>query len=69
MNAPSFVVFSATCYHEAKYCLKCMTVALLVGALRYRSEGRGFRFPMLSLEFLINIIFLATLWPWGRLSL
>jgi hypothetical protein len=27
------------------------------------------RFPMVSLEFLIGIILLSALWPWGRLSL
>ena len=37
-----------------------MAVAQLVEALRYKSEGRGF---------FIDIILLAALWPWGRLSL
>ena len=27
------------------------------------------RFPMMSLEFFINIILLAALWPWSRLNL
>jgi len=27
------------------------------------------RFPMVSLEFFIDIVFLAALWPWGWLSL
>jgi hypothetical protein len=27
------------------------------------------RFPMVSLEFFIDIIVLVALWPWGRLSL
>ena len=40
------------------------TIAQLVEALRYKSEGRGFD-SYLSLEFLIDIIFPAALWPWG----
>ena len=36
-------------------------MAQLVEALRYKPEGRGFDF---ELEFVIDIIFLAALWPW-----
>jgi hypothetical protein len=36
-------------------------VAQLVEALRYKSEGRGVRFPMVSLEFSIDIILLTAL--------
>ena len=38
-------------------------VAQLVEALRYKSEGRGFD-SRVSLEFFIDIILLAALWPW-----
>jgi hypothetical protein len=41
----------------------------VVEALRYKSEGHGFRFPIMSLEFFIDIILPAVLWPWGRLTL
>ena len=44
-------------------------VTQLVEALRYKPEGRGFDSPMVSLEFFIDIILLAALWPWGRLRL
>jgi len=35
----------------------------LVEALRYKPEGRGFNSPMVSLEFFIDIILPAALWP------
>jgi hypothetical protein len=41
-------------------------VAQLVDALRYKPEGR---FPMVSLEFFIDIILQVTLWLWRLLSL
>jgi hypothetical protein len=40
-------------------------VAQLVEALRYKPEGRAFRFPMVSLEFFMDVIIPAALWPWG----
>ena len=42
-------------------CIFEYAVAQLVEALRYKPEGRGVRFPMVSLEFFIDIILPAAL--------
>ena len=43
-------------------------VAQLVEALRYKPKGRRFD-SRWSVEFFIDVILPAALWPWGRLSL
>ena len=40
-------------------------VALLVGCTALQAGRPWVRFPMLSLDFFIDIILLAALWPWG----
>jgi hypothetical protein len=54
------------------YILHCM-VGARGAAVGWRTElqaGRlRVRFPMVSLEFFIDIIVSVALWPWGRLSL
>jgi len=42
---------------------------LLVEALRYKLEGRGFDFRWCHWNFSFAIIFPAGLCPWGRISL
>jgi len=37
--------------------------------LRHCATSRKVRFPLISLEFFIDLILLAALWPWGWLSL
>jgi hypothetical protein len=44
-------------------------VAHLVEALRYKPEGRGFDSRWCHWNFSWHIIFQATLWPCGRISL
>jgi hypothetical protein len=43
-------------------------VTQLVEALHYKLEGPGFD-SLMSLEFVIDIIHPAALWPWGQLNL
>jgi hypothetical protein len=46
-----------------------LLVAQFVEALRYKPEGLGFLLPKVSLEFFIDIILPAALWPLGRYRL
>jgi hypothetical protein len=42
---------------------------VVVEALRYEPERSQVPFPMVSLDFFIDIILPVALWPWGLLSL
>jgi len=44
---------------------KGYALAQLVEALRYNLASRVFEFPMVSLEYFIDIILPAALEPWG----
>jgi hypothetical protein len=56
------ILLSALVYIGGTWWRRGWGTALQTGRLRDR-------FPLVSLEFFIDIIFLAALWPWGRLSL
>ena len=45
-----------------------LLAAHLVASLRYKPEGRGFDYLWCHWNFFINIILLASLWPWGWLA-
>ena len=52
------------------YITVCGARSGAVGGGTALQAGRSWvRFPLVSLEFFIDIILPAALWPWGRLSL
>jgi len=71
LHTPSWLVqgqqcvYLRACIYRLYLYLVGYAVAQLVEALRYEPGRSRVRFPMMSLEFFIDIILPAVIWPWG----